>query len=151
MVIQHDFVKFPELTNRQMEEFQFNSPHPQILEDFNAKVVRVHDGDTISLSTSFRDFVFPLRFLDIDAPELNEGGKEAGNWLRSKILDKQIEIKIDRNKRVGKYGRLLGQVFHNGMDVGQEEINLGLAVQFGKKNEGEPDSVEKMFSLKQWL
>ena len=36
MVFIHDFQKYPELTNKQMEEFQLTSPHTQITEDFNA-------------------------------------------------------------------------------------------------------------------
>ena len=77
MVEQHDFTSFPELTKRQIEEFGFTSPHPQITEDFRATVVKVHDGDTVTLRTDFRDFDFPLRLLDIDAKELNEGGESA--------------------------------------------------------------------------
>ncbi len=71
---EHDFVKFPELTNRQMSIFYFESPHQQIVESFQAEVVKVHDGDTITVRTDFRDFDFPVRLAYIQAPELNEGG-----------------------------------------------------------------------------
>ena len=104
MVEEHDYIKFPELTNTQINEFGFASPHVQITEDFTAEVVRVHDGDTITLRTDFRDFDFPLRFLDIDAPELNEGGAEARDWLHEQIHGEMVEIKINRNNRVGKFG-----------------------------------------------
>ena len=57
----HDYKKFPELTNKQINEFGFQSPHKQITEDFDATVVHVTDGDTIRLRTDFRDFTFPLR------------------------------------------------------------------------------------------
>ena len=68
MAFEHDFHEYPELTNAQMAQHQFSSPHEQITSDFRAEVVRVHDGDTITLRTGFRDFDFPLRLLDIDAP-----------------------------------------------------------------------------------
>ena len=146
MVFEHDYTKFPELTNQQLEQFQFTSPHIQITEDFDAVVIRVHDGDTVTLRTDFRDFDFPLRFLDIDAPELNEGGAEARDWLKTRIEGQEVMVLIGRNKRVGKYGRLLGKVLYNGMIVGQEEIHLGLAKPFGTKNEGQVPDLTKIFN-----
>jgi endonuclease YncB( thermonuclease family) len=151
MVLSHDFVNFPELSNSQLQEFQFSSPHPQILADFEAVVERVHDGDTVTLSTSGRDFLFPLRLLDIDAPELNEGGEEAGDWLRDRILGSKVLVLIDPNNRVGKYGRLLGKILHNGLDVGDEMLRAGRVVPFGSKNEGLPDDINKTFNLRQWF
>lgn len=148
---EHDFKKFPELTNKQLEELQFQSPHKQITEDFRATVVRVHDGDTITLRTGFRDFDFPLRFLDIDAPEMNMGGEVARDWLRNRILDEVVQILINFKNRVDKYGRLLGHVFHMGMDVGDEELRMGLAVPFDQRREAELPNLHKMFSIKQWF
>ena len=92
MAQEHDFKKFPELTNRQLEEMQFDSPHRQITANFGADVVKVHDGDTITLRTDFRDFDFPLRFLDIDALELGEGGEETRDWLKIRLLKESIWV-----------------------------------------------------------
>lgn len=148
---EHDYKKNPELTNVQLETLQFTSPHEQITQDFDAVVVKVHDGDTVTLKTDFRDFNFPLRMLDIDSPEMNAGGEVTRDWLKNKILGQKVRIIIDYNNRVGKYGRLLGRVLYNGMDIGQEEIYLGLALQFGKKTEGEVPKQDKVFSMKQWF
>jgi|TARA_R100000501_G_C2630530_1_gene125952 endonuclease YncB( thermonuclease family) len=147
----HNYNQFPELTNKQIEEFGFTSPHKQIVEDFNATVVKVHDGDTITLRTTFRDFDFPLRVLDIDAKELNEGGETAREWLKSQIEQKEIMVIMNRKNRVGKYGRLLGKVLHNGLDMGEAMLTLGLVQPFGQKNEGEPEPLDKVFSIKQWF
>jgi len=133
----HDFERFPELANSQMDVYYWNSPHKQILEDFRAKVVKVHDGDTIRLRVDFRNFDFPLRFLDIDAPEMNAGGKESRDWLRDRILNQDVDILIDRHQRVGKWGRLLGKVFFGGMDIGEEMMGLGMATSFENRREGE--------------
>jgi endonuclease YncB( thermonuclease family) len=148
---EHDYKMYPELSNAQLEVMDFESPHKQYKEDFFATVVRVHDGDTVSLSTPERDFVFPLRFSDIDAPELNSGGEEARDWLKNKIEGKQVEILIDPANRVEKWGRLLGKIFYMGMVVGEEEIQLGLAKPYGQQKEGEVPNEEKIFSLKQWF
>jgi len=151
MMFDHDYKAFPELSNSQLEVLQFSSPHTQITEDFNALVVKVHDGDTVTLETGFRDFTFPLRMLDIDAPELSEGGHEARDWLKAKLEGKDVQIQIDKNNRVGKYGRLLGRIIYNGMDISQEELHLGLVKPFGFKKEGEVPTADKIFSMKQWL
>lgn len=133
----HDFKKFPELANSQMEIYYFTSPHKQIVEDFSARVVKVHDGDTITLRTNFRDFDFPLRFLNTNAPELNEvGGKESKEWLAERIEGKEVEIKINPKQRVGKYGRLLGIVMCAGLNMNDASIREGMATEFKNKDEG---------------
>lgn len=137
MAREHNYKKYPELTNKQLEEMPFDSPHIQIKEDFEAEVVKVHDGDTITLKTSFRDFDFPLRFLNIDTAEMNEGGDIARDWLRERILGKTVMIKINTKNRVGKFGRLLGEVISDGINVNEEEIMLGLAKPFDARDEGE--------------
>jgi len=133
----HDFVRFPELTNSQMDIYYFDSPHKQISEDFTAVVVKVQDGDTIKVRWKERNFDFPVRFSNIAAPELNEeGGKEAQSWLESKILNAEVDIKVDRFHRVEKWGRLLGKVVFQGLDLGAEQITRGLSKPWVQRNEG---------------
>ena len=125
----HDFKLYPELTNNQMNMYYFDSPHQQITEDFWAKVIKVTDGDTITVSAPFRDFNFPVRFSNIMAAELNEeNGINAQNHLAEIILGAEVEILIDKKNRVGKYGRLIGNVIHRGFDVGEQMKNDGFAV-----------------------
>jgi endonuclease YncB( thermonuclease family) len=150
-MIQHDYKNFPELTNAQLNEFGFMSPHKQITEDFDAICVKVKDGDTITLRTTFRDFDFPLRFLDIDSPEMSQGGELAKEWLRSQIEGNTVTVQIDYNNRVGRYGRLMGRVLYRGLNMGDTQIRLGLAVPFGKKNEEVIPSLHKEFDIKKWL
>jgi len=142
----HDFKAFPELTNAQLEIYYWDSPHKQILDDFRAKVVKVTDGDTIRVKWSERDFTFPIRFLDLAAPELDErGGKESQGWLESQILGKEVDIEIDQDLRVEKWGRLLGRVILNGIDVGEESVLMGHAIPWGDRNVGTiPDFAKEM-------
>ena len=99
MALEHDWKKYPELTNTQMSELQFQSPHHQITEDFTATVSKVHDGDTITLSVDFRNFTFPIRLLDIDAPELNAPrGHDVRDWLINQIEGEMVDIKMDRKQ-----------------------------------------------------
>ena len=118
----HDFKRFPELTNAQMQIYYFDSPHKQIMEDFTAKVVKVTDGDTIRVMWKERDFDFPIRMQDLAAPELNEkGGIASQKWLENLILGEEVEILLSR-QRVEKWGRLLADVFHRGMSVSEDSI-----------------------------
>jgi endonuclease YncB( thermonuclease family) len=74
--------------------------------------------------------------LDIDAPELSEGGLEAREWLKSRLLYREVLVLVDSSNRVGKYGRLLGRILSGGLIVGEEMLHLGLVSEFGQKNEG---------------
>lgn len=135
---EHDFVRFPELTNKQMQEMQFKSPHKQIYEDFICDVVKVIDGDTIRVRWAQRDFDFPVRLLDIDAPEVNEkGGLESKLWLKGRIEGERVMVHIEKSRRVDKWGRLLGHVYSRGLNVGQAAVWLGKAIPFGQRNERE--------------
>ena len=146
MTQQHDFVKFPELTNSQMDTLYFQSPHRQILEDFDATIVKVIDGDTVRVITSFRNFDFPVRMLDTNAPEMSEDrGEEIQSWLENLILNRQVRILIKREKRVGKYGRLLGIIMFGGINLNEESIRSGRATPFENRNEGKiPDFTKEM-------
>jgi len=132
----HDFERFPELTAKQMQIYYFQSPHRQILESFTGECIRVIDGDTIMCRWYGRDFDFPIRFNNINAPELSEGGLESKSWLRNRIEGQTIEVLVDPKKRVGKFGRLLATILHNGQSVGQEMIQIGKANIFGRDKEG---------------
>lgn len=122
----HNWKRYPEVLFSNDEWYE--SPHQQITEDFDALVVKVVDGDTIRVTTNFRDFEFPIRFLGINAPEMNEPrGKEIKEWLENKILGKKIRVEIDINNRVGKYGRLLGKIIFQGSDLNEELLFSGRA------------------------
>ncbi len=146
----HDFKKWPELTNNQMQIYYFESPHKQITEDFEGIVVKVTDGDTVRMETDFRDFSFPVRFIDTAAPELNEGGgKESQKWLEDKILKEKVQVTIDPNNRVGKWGRILGKIFFRGLSVNDESIFTGNAVPWDERKEGRlPDFDKELKKVK---
>ena len=142
MAHEHDFKRFPELTNAQMGLYYFDSPHKQIAEDFWAKVVRVKDGDTIQVKTDFRNFDFPIRFSNILAAELNEkGGIESQKWLSSQILNEEVEIIVNPKNRVEKWGRLLGQVRHRGFDIGELSIQNNKSTNLEEQKDPLPELI----------
>ena len=145
MALTHDFVAFPELTNGQMNQFYFDSPHKQITEDFEGEVVKVHDGDTITMRTNFRDFDFQVRFVSTNAPELSEdGGERSRVWLDNIILNQIVTVRVDKKNRVGKFGRLLGNVEFGGMSINEASIINGMATPFDRRFEGEVEDLNKI-------
>jgi len=135
-----------------MDELYMESPHKQIFENFKAKVKKVSDGDTITLEWEERDFAFPLRIKDIDAPELNiKGGHAAKEYLQNLIEGEDVEIVIDPKHRVEKWGRLLGDIIFNGTLVSEDMVRMGLASPFGRRREGIIPHIEKTFNIKEWL
>ena len=133
MAHQHDFKRFPELTNSQLDTLYFDSPHKQITEDFRARVVKVTDGDTVRVEWDERDFDFPIRIANLAAPELNEtGGKRSQSVLEDEILGKNVEIFLTQ-QRVEKWGRLLAYIIHRGMSMNDLMINTGNAVSWKER------------------
>lgn len=133
----HDFKKFPELTNSQMPIYYFDSPHKQILEDFQAKVTRVKDGDTIQVKWNERDFEFPIRMAEMASAETDEGGgKIAKEHLAQLIEGKEVDVIIDKKNRVGKWGRLIGNIVFGGININQQMINDGFATTFKDRKQG---------------
>ncbi len=130
----HDFKRFPELTNSQMQFYYFQSPHRQITEDFEGKVVDVHDGDTIKVKWSEREKPVIVRLLGIAAAELDEiGGKESQSWLEEQILGEYIQVKIEPKLRVEKWGRILGNIISFGMNINQLSIESGYSDVFTRE------------------
>ena len=147
---EHDFVRYPELTNTQLQE-HIVSPFPQITADIRVEVIKVIDGDTIKVRWEQRDFDFPVRFLNINAKEMSEGGEEAKDYLKGVIEGEEVELKIDPNQRVGKYGRLLARIISLGMDVGEMMKRLGYATSFENRDEGKIPDINKSLRMEQWL
>ena len=145
----HDFKNFPELTNKQMDFYYFESPHKQITEDFRARVVKVIDGDTIRVLWDERPFTFPVRFLYTNAPEMSEQGGEASQkWLASRIKNKMVDIIVTANQRVDKWGRLLGVIMSGGVSMNEESIRAGHATNFDQREEGKLPNINKMVAQK---
>jgi len=146
----HDFIRFPELTNRQLQE-HIISPFPQITEDIFVKVIKVVDGDTIRVEWDERDFDFPVRFLGINAPEMSEGGEDSKEYLKNIIEGEEVMLRIDKYQRVGKYGRLLARIISLGMDMGAVMMRLGYATSFENRDEGKIPDLNKATRMEQWL
>jgi|SRR6185437_11814537 len=85
----------------------------------NAKIIAVHDGDTITTATGEK-----IRFSFIDAPEISQPyGIEARNFVSSLILNREVKI---ITHGTDKYGRTIGEIYLGKLFINEAEINSGL-------------------------
>lgn len=102
---------------------------------YNAFVTDVYDGDTITVTIDcgfgLRMEKQKIRLYGIDTPEVRGDEKVKGklvrNILREKILNKHIILKTIKDKK-GKYGRYLGIVFIDGIDINKWLVENGYAI-----------------------
>ena len=83
---------------------------PSYADQYEGRVIKVIDGDTIWVKTSNKHIKIRLSY--IDAPELKQThGVRSKNFLTNLILDKNVQINANKKDR---YNRHLGEVYiHN--------------------------------------
>ena len=104
------------------------------LYNYRGLVVKVYDGDTITVDVELGFHVSlkaeKFRLYRINTPEVRGEEKEKGiisrDWLREKILGKEVVIKTHKDKK-GKYGRWLADVWLDDVCLNDELVEQGLA------------------------
>jgi endonuclease YncB( thermonuclease family) len=88
-----------------------------------ARVVSVHDGDTLTVLVDTRQV--KVRLKDIDAPEMGQPfGRNARQSLSDLCFGKVAAIEIGGRDR---YRRAIAQVTCSGTDANAEQVRRGLA------------------------
>ena len=101
---------------------------------YKADVIKVYDGDTITVNISLGMGVWlykqKIRLYGINAPEMRGPekveGKKSRDWLRERILGKEIILKTIKDK-TGKYGRLLGEIWFENENINDLLVENGMA------------------------
>lgn len=97
------------------------------------RVVGVGDGDTITVLDN-SNTQHKIRLAGIDAPEKNQAfGTASKRSLSDMVFGRQVAVEWSKHDR---YGRTVGKVIVNGMDVNLEQIKRGMAW-FYKRYENE--------------
>ena len=88
------------------------------------KVIKVSDGDTITLLTDDK-VSHKVRLNDIDAPEKKQpfGNKSRDN-LASYIAGEIVTVKY---KSKDRYGRVLGTIYFDNLDINLQQVKNGYA------------------------
>jgi len=105
----------------------FISPaHSDLL---HGKAVRIIDGDTIVLLDQ-NNKQHKIRLQGIDAPERNQVfGKKSKTFLSNSIAGKNVDIEFIKKDQ---YGRIIGKIIFNTIDVNLELVRAGLAWHYKK-------------------
>lgn len=100
-----------------------------LLFGFSAKVVKIIDGDTITILTNNKNSL-EVRLYGIDAPETKQNfGKASKQYLSSLIVGKIVEVQSGGQD---KYGRILGIIYVENTDINAKMVEEGYAWAFIK-------------------
>jgi micrococcal nuclease len=98
---------------------------------FYAKVVGVHDGDSITVLTASNQQI-KVRLEGVDCPELKQDyGQKAKQYTSSLCFQKQVRIETTGKDR---YGRTLAFVYVGNTCINKELLKAGMAWHFKKYN-----------------
>lgn len=95
--------------------------------DFQGRVVRVSDGDTVTVLRQHGEAMqqVRVRLASIDAPERRQAfGNRARQYLAELVFDRQVTV-IEQGS--DRYGRTIGVLELDGVNTNQEMVRAGLA------------------------
>lgn len=92
-------------------------------DEIHGRVVRVHDGDTITVLVNMTRV--PVRLVEIDAPELKQAfGRRSRESLAGMCAGQQAHV-VEQGR--DRYKRVLGRVTCGGIDANAEQVRRGMA------------------------
>lgn len=140
-----------------LDTIEYKDTVPFVPPITHGKVIKVYDGDTITVASrlpgSDTCYRFSVRLAGIDCPEIKsrsasekEVAQLAKQFVTSQVMDQVVELK---NVEMEKYGRLLAQVWYHESYTGDrlclnEEIcGRRLAVAYNGGTKVSPDNWEQ--------
>jgi micrococcal nuclease len=105
---------------------------------YKAKIASVYDGDTIRVDIDLGFNIImkneSVRLYGIDTPELRGEEKVFGYESKNKLLEyipvgSEVLIQTIKDSKE-KYGRYLGIIFVNGVNINEEMVKNGYAVEY---------------------
>jgi micrococcal nuclease len=119
-----------------------DNTNEQVYSFTRAKIIKIYDGDTFWIAADHCGKLtkFSVRLFGVDCPELktkNEKEKKYATvvkeYLTSKILGKIVDVEVLNNRIVNgkkiheKYGRLIANIYVDGVSLSTDLINKGFA------------------------
>jgi endonuclease YncB( thermonuclease family) len=128
---------------------EYKDTKPFVVPISCGKVVKVYDGDTITIAAKLPDtknsavYRFQVRLNGIDSPEIKGGGehekelaKNSRDELSKLIMGKIVDLK---NVSTEKYGRVLADVYYGDVNVCEWMLENGYAVKYDGGTKHRPD------------
>ena len=92
--------------------------------ELQGRVISIADGDTLTVLTPDKSQI-KIRLVEIDAPESGQPyGKKAKQALSDLVFGQNVTVQY---KAKDRYGRILGRVFIDELDVNLRLVELGAA------------------------
>ena len=89
----------------------------------NLAIKKIVDGDTVHVY--FQEEVYKIRLTEIDAPERDQPyGTHSTEYLKDLLKQGRVDVDISGTDR---YGRKLGRLYWQGMDINRELVSAGYA------------------------
>lgn len=132
-----------------MENLTYKDTIPFIPPITEGKVIKVYDGDTITIATKLPYenspyYRFSVRLKNIDCPEIktkNPDEKEcailARDFLANLIMNKMVILK---DVELEKYGRILADVYYEDHNISDILCKKNLAVKYDGGTKKCPDN-----------
>ena len=106
-------------------------------------VVGVADGDTITVLDQQKN-TYKIRLQGIDAPEKKQAfGEKSKQSLHDLVHSKQVRIEYDKED---KYGRIVGKVTVDDVDICLQQLLLGMAWHYKKYQNEQSVSDRALYS-----
>jgi len=106
---------------------------------YGVEILRVVDGDTVDVRIDLGFDVWHkcrVRLMGINAPESRTRDKEekvkglaAKAWLTEQLSNEEHPCELQSHGK-GKFGRILGEFFINGININQSMVDNGHAVEY---------------------
>lgn len=115
--------------------------------EYQARVTRVHDGDTVWVKPLEGGRYRKLRLDGLDAPEIcQDGGVASRDALAALVLEKTVTVK---ERAYDDYGRALAHISIAGDDVGRWLVSQGQAWSYRWRNSLGPYEAEETLARTQ--
>lgn len=115
---------------------------PPAKADFAGKVIRVADGDTVTVLDA-DNVQHRVRLTGIDAPERGQPfGTASRDHLGSLIAGKQVTVE---SSSLDRYGRVLGKIVLDGNDVNLSQVQAGMAWWYRYYAKTQPETDQKLY------
>lgn len=112
----------------------------------NGKVIRVADGDTITVLDAQHEQI-KVRLAGIDAPEKSQAfGSVSKKSLSDMVYGKIVTVVYTENDR---YGRVIGKILIDDTDINLEQLKKGYAWHYKQYQKSQSPSDRENYNLAQ--
>lgn len=115
-------------------------------ETLTGRVVGIADGDTITVLDSNRQ-QHKIRLSGIDAPEKKQPfGERSKQHLAEMVFNKTVTVEW---QKLDRYGRTVGKVMVNGVDVNLVQVKAGMAWWYEKYRKEQSERDQYLYSAQE--